>query len=84
VQKNLIIINGQNYFPHDLERILHEREETGPGKVAVTAIQKDNGTEEPGIFILYKKNLTGFPEVMNRARPCSWKNLASPSALSYR
>lgn len=51
--KNLIIINGQNYFPADLEKILFSIPELEMGKVAVTSIREDD--DEKLIVVLSVK-----------------------------
>jgi acyl-CoA synthetase (AMP-forming)/AMP-acid ligase II/acyl carrier protein len=59
--KEIIFINGQNYFPHDLERIIHEMDAIQEGKLAVTSINtENNATDEILCFIVHKKGLDDF------------------------
>jgi amino acid adenylation domain-containing protein len=67
-EKDIIIINGQNYYPHDIERILHDEPKTGPGKVAVAAVRVKNRSEEPAVFIEYKDDTTHFQELAAMVR----------------
>ena len=64
--KELIIVNGQNYHPHDLEKICESIPGLAPGKFAVCAISGLEG-EELAIFIVHRGSIEGFlpliPEV---------------------
>ncbi|MFZ5989459.1 MAG: AMP-binding protein [Bacillota bacterium] len=59
--KDIIFVNGQNYYPHDIERICEEVEEVELGKVAVCGVQnKKIHSDEIVIFVLFKKDLKKF------------------------
>ncbi|WP_026475833.1 beta-ketoacyl synthase N-terminal-like domain-containing protein [Alkaliphilus transvaalensis] len=62
--KDVVFVNGQNYYAHDLERIAEELDEIELGKIIVTAV-KDPATQAENIaaFILHKKNLESFKEM---------------------
>lgn len=64
--KELIIINGYNYYPQDIERVAEELEEIDIGKiVAIGAIP--SGSDEEQLFLfLYAKRIT--PEVIEISR----------------
>lgn len=60
-KKNIIILNGQNYYPHDLERICEDVPGAGPGKVAACSVRSvDNHGESVAIFIASTCNEDGF------------------------
>lgn len=68
-QKDLIIVNGQNYYPHDIEDIIAEIDELELGKVVVAgATPTDSGTEELLVFVLYRQGLDTFEPLAERAR----------------
>ena len=54
--KNIIIINGQNYYPHDLETSISQHmEEFGLGKVVCCSIREEGAVSESLlVFLLYK------------------------------
>ena len=59
--KNLIVINGQNFYPHDIESLIHGIDGLNLGMVAACGIRDvDKGEEELVIFILFKKSLEQF------------------------
>ncbi|MDQ0175265.1 non-ribosomal peptide synthetase [Bacillus chungangensis] len=59
--KDIIFINGQNYFPHDLERVAEEVEEIELGNIVVCGVP-DLQTQEDQIvvFIRFKKSIEEF------------------------
>ena len=55
-QKDILIVNGQNYYPHDVEEIIAELDGLDLGKVVVAgATPTSSGTEELVVFILSKR-----------------------------
>lgn len=67
--KDIIIVNGQNYYPHDIEEIVAKLDGLELGKVAVTgAIPSPTEVEEILVFISYRKDLPSFRELMARVR----------------
>tara|TARA_B100000686_G_scaffold347681_1_gene436907 strand:- start:858 stop:2822 length:1965 start_codon:yes stop_codon:yes gene_type:complete len=63
-EKDLIIVNGQNYYPHDIEEIITKREGLEPGKVVVAGSNLGtNATEEILTFILYRKDIESFAQI---------------------
>lgn len=68
-QKDLIIVNGQNYYPHDLEEIVAEIDGLDLGKVVVAgATPTGSGTEELLAFILYRQELDAFAPLADQVR----------------
>ncbi len=57
--KQMIIVNGQNYYPHDLEKVLIEKEGLETGKVVVTSYRK-NHNEQILVFIYHKGPVSNF------------------------
>ncbi len=59
--KDLIFLNGQNLYPHDLEHILDQTDELEIGKTAVTGvIDARKMLEEPAVFVMFKGSLEEF------------------------
>lgn len=59
--KDIIFINGQNIYPHDLERVAERVEGIELGKVAACGIYNEKvGTDEIVIFVLHKGTLKQF------------------------
>ncbi|MEE4162833.1 MAG: non-ribosomal peptide synthetase [Woeseiaceae bacterium] len=68
-QKDLIIINGQNYYPHDIEEIAAGLDELDLGKVVVAGATPSGAqTEELIVFILFRQDLDAFRELADRVR----------------
>ena len=65
-RKNIIIINGQNYYPHDIERSLEKLPEIVTGKIAVVGIKnRKEATQKLVVFVLFKKGLDHFIPLIN-------------------
>ncbi|MGH8501478.1 MAG: non-ribosomal peptide synthetase [Gammaproteobacteria bacterium] len=57
--KDIVFVNGQNYYPHDLENIAQRVKGLELGKVAVAGHRADNATtDELLVFVLFR----GAPE----------------------
>ena len=68
-QKDIIIVNGQNYYPHDIEEIVALVEGLDLGKVVVAGATPSNSqTEELLVFILYRQDLAEFAELADQVR----------------
>jgi acyl-CoA synthetase (AMP-forming)/AMP-acid ligase II/acyl carrier protein len=68
-QKDLIIVNGQNYYPHDLEEVIATLEGLELGKVVVVgATPTRRGTEELLVFVLYRQDLESFAALADTVR----------------
>ncbi len=60
-EKDIIIINGQNYYPMDIERIVKEIKGLAFSEVAACGVlNKEKQKEEIILFILTKENLEAF------------------------
>jgi len=59
--KEILFVNGQNYYPYDLEESLHQIPNLELGKVVVAGVtSKQSGLEEVLVFVLYKGELESF------------------------
>ena len=68
-QKDIIIVNGQNYYPHDIEEIVAHIEGLDLNKVVVAgATPKGGQTEELVAFILYRQALPDFLPLIDAVR----------------
>ncbi|MFA0964363.1 amino acid adenylation domain-containing protein [Roseivirga sp. BDSF3-8] len=67
--KNLIIINGQNYYPHDLEQVVMNALNREAGTVVACAARPaDNASDELLFFLLHKKNLQAFQPLAEQVK----------------
>ena len=68
-QKDVIIINGQNYYPHDIEEIAARIDGLDLNKVVFAgATPKGGQTEELLAFILYRQELEEFVPLATHVR----------------
>ena len=67
--KDVIIVNGQNYYPHDIEEIAAKVEGLDLNKVVVGGIRTHQSrTEELLVFALYKRDLDTFRLLADKVR----------------
>lgn len=67
--KNIIIINGQNYYPQDLEQVVINAGIADAGKVVACGnYDHETGKEALIIFILYRGNAEAFSSTVNAVR----------------
>lgn len=67
--KDLIIVNGQNYYPHDIEEIAATVEGLDLGKVVVAGTRTEGSqTEELLVFVLYRQELDAFRALADEVR----------------
>ena len=68
-QKDIIIVNGQNYYPHDIEEIVAQLDGLDLGKVVVAGATPSRGqTEELLVFVLYRQDLESFAPLAEQVR----------------
>ena len=68
-QKDIIIVNGQNYYPHDIEEIVARLDGLDLNKVVVAgATPKGGQTEELIAFIIYRQATEGFLPMVEQVR----------------
>ncbi|WP_051614121.1 hybrid non-ribosomal peptide synthetase/type I polyketide synthase [Paenibacillus sp. UNC217MF] len=59
--KDMIIVNGQNIYPHDIERTAEEVEGVELGKIAACGVyNKERGEDDIVVFVVSKKNDAHF------------------------
>lgn len=59
--KDIIFVNGQNYYPHDLERIAEQVPEIETNKVVVVGARNpESGSEEIVVFALHRGSVQDF------------------------
>ena len=67
--KDIIIVNGQNYYPHDLEEIITRIDGLDLGKVVVAGISTaENQAEELLVFVLFRQDVESFRELADQVR----------------
>jgi acyl-CoA synthetase (AMP-forming)/AMP-acid ligase II/acyl carrier protein len=67
--KDIIIVNGQNYYPHDLEEIVAGIEGFDLGKVVVCGVRPANSTvEQLIVFLLYRQDMASFVPLVSEVR----------------
>ncbi|MDH3613100.1 MAG: non-ribosomal peptide synthetase [Gammaproteobacteria bacterium] len=67
--KDIIIVNGQNYYPHDIEEIAAEVEGLDLGKVVVGGTRtRDSQTEELLVFAFFKRDMDTFRLLSDKVR----------------
>ncbi len=67
--KDIIIVNGQNYYPHDIEEVAARIDGLDLGKVVVAGVNtKQSETEEVLAFVLYRKDPELFIYLASKVR----------------
>lgn len=67
--KDIIFINGLNFYSHDIENILHNLKELELGKVVATGARKaESNEDELIIFILYRSKIASFLPLLKTVR----------------
>jgi acyl-CoA synthetase (AMP-forming)/AMP-acid ligase II/acyl carrier protein len=67
--KDIIIVNGQNYYPHDIEEIAAGAEGLDLGKVVVGGIKTHGSqTEELLVFVLFRRDVNAFKPLVDDIR----------------
>ena len=66
--KDLVIVNGQNLYPHDLEESLQAALGVDALRVAVAPVQREGRAEEAAVFIVHRGEVEGFADTAVAAR----------------
>jgi acyl-CoA synthetase (AMP-forming)/AMP-acid ligase II/acyl carrier protein len=67
--KDIIIVNGQNYYPHDLEEIVAGMQDFDLGKVVICGIRSATSpVERLVVFLLYRQDLRSFVPLIAEVR----------------
>jgi acyl-CoA synthetase (AMP-forming)/AMP-acid ligase II/acyl carrier protein len=68
-EKDILIVNGQNYYPHDIEEIIARIDGLDLGKTVVAgANPSGKQTEELLVFVLYRQDLESFAPLADQVR----------------
>jgi len=68
-EKDIIIVNGQNYYPHDIEEIIAQIDGLDLGKTVVAgANPSGKQTEELLVFVLFRQDLESFVPLAEQVR----------------
>jgi acyl-CoA synthetase (AMP-forming)/AMP-acid ligase II/acyl carrier protein len=66
--KEIIFVNGQNYYPHDIEAVLQAEHGLEMGKVVATGVRSPEAeTDELVLFILHRGGMDDFLPLATRA-----------------
>jgi acyl-CoA synthetase (AMP-forming)/AMP-acid ligase II/acyl carrier protein len=66
--KEIIFVNGQNYYPHDLEAVLQTEPGLELGKVVAAGVRTPHSpTDELVLFVLHRSDMASFLPVATRA-----------------
>jgi acyl-CoA synthetase (AMP-forming)/AMP-acid ligase II/aryl carrier-like protein len=68
--KDLVIVNGQNHYPHDLERVAEQVAGIEANRVAAASVRAlDSEAEELAMFVIHRGDLNDFvPKVFELRR----------------
>lgn len=67
--KDVIILDGLNIYPHDVERLITEELELGPGRVVVCAVRPDpSGPEALAVFLRFRGKEDELQAIATRIR----------------
>jgi amino acid adenylation domain-containing protein len=61
-RKNIIIVNGQNYYPHDIEQLVERELNIRPGSVVACSLTLPDAQSEVAVFLLFKGDINTFFE----------------------
>lgn len=77
--REVIIIGGMNYYPHDIERVAGNLSELADRGVAACGIyDRERSTEELVLFVIHKKDLEAFIPVIKAAKEGIARNFNLP------
>ncbi len=67
--KEILFVNGQNFYPYDIEEVLQQLDNIELGKVVVAGVpSKRTDLEEVLVFVLHKGGMEEFLTVVNRSK----------------
>jgi acyl-CoA synthetase (AMP-forming)/AMP-acid ligase II/acyl carrier protein len=66
--KEIIFVNGQNYYPHDIEAVLQHEPGLELGKVAAAGVRnRHDPSDELVLFVLHRSDMAAFLPLATRA-----------------
>ncbi|MCR8842559.1 amino acid adenylation domain-containing protein [Paenibacillus sp. SC116] len=67
--KDVIFVNGQNVYPHDLEALISGLKGAEIGKTAITAVQDETTKQDAiAVFIQHRGKISGFVPLMTEVK----------------
>lgn len=66
--KDIIIVNGQNYYAHDIERVIESIDDVEIGDVVACAVPNNENEEGLVLFLLYKDDKDLFIKTMEKVK----------------
>ena len=66
--KDLVIVDGQNFYPHDLEESLQRALQIDALRVAVAPVRPAGGAEEIGVFVQHRGEPEAFADTAAAVR----------------
>ncbi|MPQ34078.1 SagB/ThcOx family dehydrogenase [Clostridium estertheticum] len=67
--KDIIFVNGQNYYPYDIERVAEELEEIELGKIAACGVKSNSSDKvEIILFVLFRKEIKDFIPIATKLK----------------
>ncbi len=73
--KDIIFVNGQNVYPHDIERIAEEVEGVELNRVAACGVRvNEMETEEIVVFVVSKKTIEKFSPIATKLKKHLYRN----------
>ena len=67
--KDILFVNGQNWYPQDIEQLLQHVAQLESGKVAVTAARNPaNSADLVLVFVQHRRGVDGFAEIAQRVQ----------------
>ena len=67
-KKELVIVDGQNFYPHDLEESLCAALSLDPLRVAVAPVRRDAESEVLGVFVQHRGELEAFSGTVSKVK----------------
>ena len=69
--KDILFVNGQNYYPQDIEVALDQHVNIELGKAAVYGVRPEHAeTDEVLVFVLHRGDLGSFVPIVKAVRKC--------------
>lgn len=66
--KDLVIVDGQNFYPHDLEESLQRTVGIDAMRIAVAPVQRSGGAEEAAVFVQHRGDASAFTDTAAAVR----------------
>jgi acyl-CoA synthetase (AMP-forming)/AMP-acid ligase II/acyl carrier protein len=67
--KDILFVNGQNWYPQDIEQLLQHAAQLETGKVAVAAARNAaNSADLVLVFVQHRRGVDGFAEIAQRVQ----------------